>query len=368
MVRLRLLCAALVVAPSALAGQSLSIPLGNSSIGAPVTAPTRTPAPFPSPVFTPPPSAVPTARATPRPTAQPTLRPRPTATPTPRATPSPRATPTSRSTPSPRATPTPRTTPSPAPEPTTTPRPAPAVTPSPAATAIAATPIETVVLPTHMQATSSWPPVWMWFAGGALLLLALAALLLRRRGAVEEDFDDFVEPAADPTPASAARLAIELRATRAGVNLLTATVEAEVVVTNTGDAPAVDIRAAVTLLGSGAAADAALDALAAAPVGQSAVPPFTLESGAERRFRAVAVLPLDGIEPLAVAGRPMLVPLVAVSAQWTDSAGQSRVTRGFAVGIERVDSAKLAPLWLDVPPRSYDAVAARPHGEPRETR
>ena len=220
-------------------------------------------------------------------------------------------------------------------------------------------------------ATPRWLPIWSWFAGGAVLL-ALAALLLRRRGPRDDMVGDDNIPAdaVAPPPASfapKARLAIEFRPTRAGVNLLTALVEAEVVVTNVGEAAAADIRAAVTLLGAGAGTDAALDALAARPVGQPAVPPFTLAPGEERRFRAVAALPHDAIEPIAVAGRPMFVPLVAVTAQWIADGAQRRTTRGFAVGIERVDSAKLAPLWLDVTARSYDGVAARAHGEPRET-
>lgn len=215
--------------------------------------------------------------------------------------------------------------------------------------------------PAHVGA-----PLWPWFAGGAVLLLALAALLLRRNGtAVDDAAEEAHEP---PPPPSAARLTLALRPTRAGVNLLTATVEAEVVVTNIGGAPAVEIHATVALLDAGAGAEAALDLFAARSVTRTSIPPFTLEPGAERRFRAVATLPLDAIDPLEVAGRPMFVPLVAVSAQWPDEGADRRVTGGFAVGVERVDSAKLAPLWLDSAPRNYDSVAARPHGAVRETR
>ena len=231
-----------------------------------------------------------------------------------------------------------------------------------------------MVLPHQPAAAPFLLPIWSWFAGGAVLLLALAALLLRRRGPRDDGTDDqaagyapadaIVPPA--PT-APAARLSIELRPTRAGVNLLTALVEAEVIVANIGDAAAVDIRAAVTLLGGGTDTDATLDALAGRPVGQPTVPPFTLAPDEERRFRAIAALPHDAIEPLTVAGRPMFVPLVAVTARWTADATPRRTTRGFAVGVERVDSAKLGPLWLDLAPRSYDSVAARPHGAARET-
>lgn len=339
--------------PAALAAQTIPLPLGNTSI-APQT-----------------PAAVPTAEASPQPLPSPLFSPR--ATPTPAVTPVPRATPSSRASatppPRPSVTPTATATETPSPRPTASASPSPSVTPSPQGSAAPEAGIETVVLP-HRAPADATPivPIWAWFAGGALLLLALAALLLRRRGGSGEGHAE-EEWAAAPAPAAGpSRLLIELRPTRAGINLISATVEAEVIVTNRGGAPANNIRAAVALLSAGSSADAALDACAMRPVGTPAVPAFTLAPDEERRFRAVAVLPLDSVEALTVADRPMFVPLVAVTAQWSDGyATARRATRGFAVGIERVDSAKLAPLWLDVPPKTYDAVAARPHGDTRET-
>ena len=370
-----LLAAALL--PAALAAQTpLQIPLGNSSIGTPAPTPTATPAPFPSPVFTPAP--VPTVVPTPLPSATPA--PAPVRTPRAAATPRPApiATPRVEATPTPAPTPTSEITPTPVPAPTAT-----------ATTAPAPTPIDTVVIP---PATPPSAPLWPWFAGGAILLLALAAFLLRRRRAevephevFEPDADPAPPPAAEPAPLSAAPippdapapasapiprttagLRLDLRPMRAGTNLLTATVEAEVVITNAGDVPARDIRAAVVLLGADGNEAAGIDALATQPVIQPAVPPFTLAPGEERRFRAVAALPLDAIPPLAVGGRPLFVPLAVVTAAWHGDTTPRRTTCGFAVGVERADSAKLAPLWLDVPSRTFAQVAARAHGEPRE--
>ena len=45
----------------------------------------------------------------------------------------------------------------------------------------------------------------------------------------------------------------------------------------------------------------------------------------------------------------------------------ARTVQSFAVGIERVDSPKLAPFWLDQPPRTVTEVAARAHGAAIET-
>ncbi|HEU0045301.1 hypothetical protein [Sphingomonas sp.] len=233
-----------------------------------------------------------------------------------------------------------------------------------------------MVLPPERRAA----PVWPWLLAGAGLLALLAWVLRRRRAEPIED--DYVESIVEPEPVAAplpepeaptffsrtappppaarrARLTLDLRPTRAGLNLLTATVSGEVTVVNAGDVAAEGIRAAVALLSAGAEQDESLVAFNDAPITRPVTPAFTLQPGEERRFRTVVALPHEHIRSLTVAGRPMFVPLVAVSLRWTDGGGKRAATQAFAVGVERVDSAKLAPIWLDVPPRNYDAVGAR---------
>lgn len=345
-------------------------PLPGQLPTAPAAQPSPTPSVTPTPGVTPTPqpTPAPTATATPEPVAQPTAT--PTVTPTARARPAARS--VSRQTPVP-ATP-------PAPQPTPTPIPAETATSAPARSPA---PIETVVLPAKGSASALWP----WFAGGAALLLAIAALLLLRRRREPVDDEAYADaplppepvppepvqtervqteprPAAtQPSPAEPrARLAIDVRPTRAGLNLLTATVEGEVTIRNDGVTPAHDIRVAVGLQSADTAATTELADFAAQPIVRPTTPPFTLAPGEERRFRAVAALPHDAIRPMQAGDRPMFVPLVAVSVRYGDATGERQVAQAFAVGIERTDSAKLAPLWLDVPPRSYVTVAARAHG------
>lgn len=160
-----------------------------------------------------------------------------------------------------------------------------------------------------------------------------------------------------------ARLAFELRPIRAGLNMLSATVECEIVVTNAGDAPADTVRVGIRLLGAHAGQDVELDAIRRAPIGRPAAPPFALAPGETRRVRAVAVLPLAEIRSITAAGRPMFVPVVAVNLLYgSGDGGEGQTAHAFAVGVERVDSRKLAPFWLDVPPRTSDQVGARAHG------
>lgn len=329
---------------------------------APVPTPTPTPTPFPqvTPFFPGAPAATPTP--TPTPTPQPTVAPTPVVTPTAEA-PRPVPTPTPSKTAA-RTEPTPTASPTAVPvvEPPPEPKPTPTLTPTPLPS------IETVVLP---QRQDQERPLWPWLLGGAALLLAVGWVALRRRGesGSEEVFEaDQPAPMPDfvPVPLPRARLSIALRPTRAGINLISATVACEVTLTNTGDAPANDIRAEVRLLSAYEGQEADLAAFHA-EAGRTAVPSFSLQPGGERHFRAVAALPHDAIRSVMAAGSPMFVPLVAVSVRFRDGDAVRQVAQAFAVGVERLDSAKLAPFWLDAPARQYDNVAARVHGAAKET-
>ena len=145
--------------------------------------------------------------------------------------------------------------------------------------------------------------------------------------------------------------------------MLSATVEGQLEVLNTGIADAANIRVRALLLTAGTELDAALRDARAQPVRRPVAPPFTLGPGERRVMRVVAATPRDTLQTMSAAGRPMIVPVLALDAGFTQAQGQGgRAEAAFAVGVERVDSTKLAPIWLDVPPRSYDGVAARAHG------
>ena len=343
--------ASAMLLPTAAPAQIISIPLGNSSIApAPQALPppepmaTATPTPFPSPVFSPaplPPAAVPTAGPTPGPA--------PAATPTPRRATAPVAQPI----PAPAASPTPTASPAPVPPPS--------VAPSAAPTR---EPIETVVLPQERGAA----PLWPWLAGaGGLALLALTWVARRRRRdePAQEPWEEAgpePAPAPVPPPSQSGRLALALRPVRAGLNLISATAECEVTVANIGDGLVGEVRVALELMSAREGQGDGLAAFFAQPVGRPAVPAFTLQPGEERSFRTVAALWHDAIHPLDAGGRPMFVPLLALSAHYQSAGETRRIGQAFAVGVERADSAKLGPFWLDTPPRLYDTVAARAHG------
>jgi len=175
----------------------------------------------------------------------------------------------------------------------------------------------------------------------------------------------FLEPRgkAPPTPpvAARARLTCELRPLRAGLNLLSATVECELVVTNTGTASAEAIRTGVALLTAHADQDQDLAQFNAAPVVRPVAPPFALAPGETRTIRTVTAIAREAIRTMTAANRPMFVPVVATNILYVTAGDEAQAARAWVVGIERVDSAKLAPFWLDAPARMYTTVAARPH-------
>lgn len=177
----------------------------------------------------------------------------------------------------------------------------------------------------------------------------------------------FLEPRAATPPASVtqtasrARLTVELRPLRAGLNMLSAATESELVVTNTGDAPAAAIRVAVGLFTAHTGQDADLAAFNAGPIPRPVTPPFALAPGETRTIRAVAATPRDAIRTMTAAGRPMFVPIVAANLLYASGEAEGQSARAWAIGIERVDSAKLAPFWLDGPAKMFAGVAARPH-------
>lgn len=328
------------------------------------------------------PLSAPTATPTPVP-VEPATAPLPTATPTPDATPSPTPSPTARATeplaarPSPRpsASATSRVSSSPA-APSTPPA-APAVDATPVPTATPATPpVIASPLPTTDDLPSRETAAWPWMLGAAALLVGGIGLWLARRQRTPEDEeieamgDAGGTEAAMPDAAVVASVrpdavveggtgfALRFRPTRVGFNMLSATAEGELTIVNEGDVSVDDLRVRTALLGAHAGQDADLAAFLAEPIGRPDVPPFALAPGEARTVRVLAAAPRASLKTMVAAERPMFVPVLAVNLR----GGAGGTAQAFAIGAERVDSAKLAPFWLDVPDRAYTAVAARPHG------
>ena len=145
------------------------------------------------------------------------------------------------------------------------------------------------------------------------------------------------------------------------MNLLTATLDTEIVVRNEGEGAAEDIRVALHLLSARAGQEAELAQAFETPAARPVTAPFTLQPGEERVLSAMATMPRGEIAVLTAGDRPMFVPLAAVSVRYRSEAVEGLTAGAFALGIEREGAAKLAPFRLDQPAQMHDRVAVRPH-------
>lgn len=321
----------------------------------PSAAPSRSDVPQVVPIAPlPVPSPKPTLRAPTRPaTAKPTPAPTPTATPIVERGASPATAATA--------------------QPLSTPTPAASVPISQPTPVVPATPTPAISTPRPAKTIN-----WLW----ALLILPLVAAgawFWRRRSSQPDPlFDQAEQPATDdavatipPPPAPAAprpmaararpRLAVDLQPRRAGLNLTSIAVDYELTVVNDGPVDAEAVEIAVTLLTAGTAHDAGLQALFENAPARLATPVFTLAAGERRTVRAMALQPKEAAEMVNVRDRPMVVPILAVDIRyrWNGEAGQT--ARSFVIGLAPEAGDRMRPLWLDVPPRMYDAAVARPH-------
>lgn len=341
-------------------------PAGLESFSLP---PQAAPTPAPVPVPDTPRLNLPAAQPAPRPAPTPRAAP----TPTPRATPTPAASPTPRPTPTPRATPAPLPSATPAPIATPVPSAPPFVPVAPPTPAAAA---PGTVAPEANAMREERAPMWPWLLGTAVIALG-AGIWLGRRGArpsaLPAPVAEPVRPApvppkpASPPPTPPAPvapvpppvpptpIAIAVRPQRVGLNMLSATAEAEVTLTNNGAVTIERVILDARLMSAHQGLDAELAALS--PLPRPSVPPFALAPGESRTVRTVTALARDAIHVITAADRPMFVPVLAIVAR----AGGGVARQSFALGIERADSAKLSPIWLDGQNRMYDQVGVRPH-------
>ena len=359
---------------------------------APAPAPAPVPAPAPAPLPTPAPAPVATTPRPVRPVPAPAAPPR-------RVTPAPPA-PADSAPIAPIAEPALPEVSAPPVEETAVPPVAPEAEPAPAQATQAADP----------AAPDDEGPNTLWLAAAAAGVLALLGLLYARnrraRRSVLEDtayLDEEEETAAaqvDAEPASpdlapaepapvlpiaAATLAaaspaapapvradarprVDLVFTPAAASATDeeASVDFALAITNSGDAPARNVRMEARLFALGDDHDAVLTRFFADPLARPVAIAGTLVPGVGTEMRAKVTLPRAAVRPIQVADRTLFVPLVAFNLlyDWDDGAGTQtgQTARSFVVGREtRPPAAKMAPFRLDQGPRIYRQVGQRAH-------
>jgi hypothetical protein len=162
-------------------------------------------------------------------------------------------------------------------------------------------------------------------------------------------------------------LEIEFDPTRAVIDEARASVEFDVIVTNSGNAPARNVLVEACMINAGTEQEAELRRFFEKPIGagdrMAAIAPL-----AKIALKSIVSLPLDQVRAYEVNGRRLFVPLVAFNAlyEWGSSAGQTSAS--FILGRATSSSegegegdSRMAPLRLDLGPRNFRGLEGRRH-------
>ena len=179
------------------------------------------------------------------------------------------------------------------------------------------------------------------------------------------------DPAAPPRPVGIVStrlrpwLELSFEPSRATIDAAQANVSFDVVVTNSGNAPARQVLVEACMVNAGPEQDVELRRFFEAPVGAGeridSIPPL-----GKIQLKSAVSLPLDQVRAYEVGGRKLFVPLVAFNAlyEWGSNEGQSSAAfilgRGTGSG-EGEPDAKMAPLRLDLGPRVFRELDSRRH-------
>jgi len=134
----------------------------------------------------------------------------------------------------------------------------------------------------------------------------------------------------------------------------------DVVLTNSGAAPARDVLVEAKLVPAHAGQDQEIAAFFQQPEAtgdrMAGIPPLGKVS-----LKSAVRLPLDQLHSFEVEGRKMFVPLVAFNILFRSSGGEGQASASFLVGRGNDGDDKLAPFRLDLGPRIFRGLSARPH-------
>jgi hypothetical protein len=234
-----------------------------------------------------------------------------------------------------------------------------------------------------------------WFAAALLGALAAGYALLRRRrrAALEgiRELETFVPvepvPPAPPLPRASppqpplARSAVdankpstsggvvstrlrpvlelELVPARCVIDQQQAAIEFTIVAMNSGNAPARDVRIEVAMINAGPAQDQEIARFFEQPAGigepLEIIPPMR-----SIQLNSRVSMPMEQVRAFEAAGRKLFVPLLAFNALFRWSSGEGQTSASYLVGREG-EGEKMAPFRLDLGPRIFRGLGARPH-------
>ena len=153
------------------------------------------------------------------------------------------------------------------------------------------------------------------------------------------------------------QLAIHFVPDRAVVTETDVMLQFDVVVSNSGSAPAREVLVEARMVCAHAGQDAEIAAFFQQPVGKgdriAAIQPLGRIS-----LKSSVRMPLSQLHSFTLEGRTLFVPLVAFNILYS---GDSQASASFLVGRGTEEDEKLAPFRLDLGPRIFRGLSARSH-------
>jgi hypothetical protein len=134
----------------------------------------------------------------------------------------------------------------------------------------------------------------------------------------------------------------------------------DVVLTNSGSAPARDVLVEAKLVPAYAGQDQEIATFFKQPQAtgdrMATIPPL-----GKVALKSAVRLPIDQLRSFEVEGRTLFVPLVAFNVLFRSGVGEGQASASYLVGRGNDEDEKLAPFRLDLGPRIFRGLSARPH-------
>lgn len=134
----------------------------------------------------------------------------------------------------------------------------------------------------------------------------------------------------------------------------------DVIIANSGAAPARDVLVEARMFTAHAAQDRDIGAFFKNPVGKGDRIPALVPLG-KLSLKSAVRMPIDQLRSFEVQGRRLFVPLVGFNVLFRSNGGDDQVSASFLVGRGSEQDAKLAPFRIDLGPRVFRGLAARSH-------
>jgi hypothetical protein len=153
---------------------------------------------------------------------------------------------------------------------------------------------------------------------------------------------------------------IEFGATRAVVTDDAATVHFDIILYNSGGAPARDVLVEGRMFNAGPDQDRELGGFMEQPVAKGEPIPEIAPLSRVALKSAVA-LPRTALKEYEIEGRKLFVPILGFNALYRFGANQGQTSASFIVGRGGDDGGKMAPIRLDLGPRIFRGLSQRQH-------